>query len=189
MLRLRRRRRRRRARTYCTSSWATSFALAASHQLELDLLVGDGRLARPRRGCTRCALVRQLAAHARAQAVELGSLRRQALFESPRFRAALLDLALQRRRLVTAGNEPPDREPGEMVFAARERQADIVVERLNLLCDAVERVAQPLLFLTHGLEPRGFLIELDLRLADVLLEEQRTLLECFDDAVRVSLEK
>src|SRR5262249_5508722 len=66
-----------------------------------------------------------------------------------------------------------------------EGQPDVLVERPHLFLAALERLPQALLLVAHGLEPGALPGQVDLGLAHVLLQEERTLLERFDHAVRV----
>src|SRR6185503_13113081 len=111
------------------------------------------------------------------------------LREHGRLRRPLGELRPQRRQLLPARDEPAERETRQLVLPAAEGQRHVVVEGADLLLVSRDRLAEALLLLAHGLEPRPLLIEGELGLPQVLLQEERTLLQRFDELVGVGLEQ
>src|SRR5262249_36143758 len=151
----------------------------------LDLLVRHDGLALPAVGRAELRLPRELRANAGAERFELALLLRQALGEHP---TALGELVQPRGRgfdLAPPRQQPPDCKARELVLAGGEREVYVLVERAGLLLATCLCLSQALLLVVERLELGALAPEIDLRFADVLLEEQRAILERLDHAVGV----
>ena len=88
-------------------------------------------------------------------------------------------------RGVSDRQETPHRKASEIVLASGPGELDVLIERSDARFEPLELVSQDALLLVQGLCFGPPVVERQLRVAEMLLEKQRALLEVVDDPVRV----